>query len=313
LRRRRAAYKFAAVFGFQVSEPFSPVADAFFEVDEQLRAANLQSLFRRSWPYALGVLVLVAVGALGVWGWRSYDVAAQGKASAANGQAMTALGAGDTRTADADFAALAKDAPPTFKAMALMQQAAVKLKAGDTEGAAALLDQAGAAAHDKITVDGAKLKAAYILMDSASYDAIRARLTPLAAKDRPFRMLAREALAVEELANGRLAEAKGDFQVLALSPDVSDATRARANAALNLIASGSQPDLQQMVRTAVGLKPAPPPPQGQLTPEQTAALIRAAQARAAQGQAAQGQAPQGGGQGAGAPVPEGQSTPGAPQ
>jgi hypothetical protein len=194
--------------------------------------------------------------------------------------------------------------------MALMQQAAVKLKADDADGAAALFDQAAAAARDKVTADAARLKAAYVVMDTASYAAVRARLLPLTAKDRPFRLLAREALAVEELATGRLAEAKGDFQVLALSQDVSDATRTRANAALSLIASGAGANIQQMARTAAGLKAAPPKPQGQLTPEQAAALAQAAQGQAAQGQAAQGQGD--GGQGAATSAP-GQTPAGAPQ
>ena len=125
-------------------------------------------------------------------------------------------------------------------------------------------------------------------MDSAPYDAIRARLLPLSQKGRPFHALAREALAVEEMATGRLAEAKGDFQVLALSPDVSDATRGRANAALAMISSGAAVNMQQIARAAVGLKAAPPKPQGMtLTPEQAAAL---AQAQSGQGQGAQPQA-----------------------
>jgi hypothetical protein len=279
------------------------VADVFYEVDEQLRSARLQTLFRRGWPYAAGLIALVLVAALAVWGWRAHEAAAAGESSQRYADAMQALGVGDAKNAGAKFAKLAQDGTPAYRALALMQEAGLKVKANDAKGAADLYDQAAAAAHDPITVDGAKLRAAFLLMDGASYADIRARLEPLTDAKRPFRMLAREGLAIAKLANGRTAEAKGDFQVLALSPDVSDATRARANAALGLIQAGSAANLGAIAKAAAGLKPTPKP-QG-LTPEQAAALAQM-----------QGQ---GGGQGApnaqpsGAPSPDAQPAPGAAQ
>ena len=163
------------------------------------------------------------------------------------------------------------------------------MKAEDVPGAAALLDQAAAASHDRIIADGAKLRAAFLQMDSAPYDQIKARLEPLTAPGRPFRMLAREGLAVAELASGRTAQAKGDLQVLALSSDVSDASRARAQAALAMIQSGGGANLAAIAKAAVGLKPSPPPaaPAG-LTAAQAAALQAQTQG---QGQAQPGAAP----------------------
>ena len=40
------------------------MADAFYEVDEQLRSARLQSLFRRGWPFAAGLLALLLIAAV---------------------------------------------------------------------------------------------------------------------------------------------------------------------------------------------------------------------------------------------------------
>ncbi len=294
-----------AFSSFSGAEPPAQVADVFYDVDEQLRSARLKTMFRRGWPYAAGLLALVIVAALCVWAWRAHEASEQGADSQRYADGMAALGVGDTASAQAKFASLAKDGTPTYRALALMQQAGLKLKADDAPGAAALFDQAAAAAHDPLTIDGAKLRAAFLLMDTAPYDQVRARLKPLTASGHPFRMLALEGLAVAELANGQTAEAKGDFQVLSLSSDVSDASRARATAALSMIQSGSGANIAAIARSAIGLKPSPPPaaPAG-LTPEQGAAL---------QAQAQAAKAAQSGGQdqtaGAAAPAPASSGTP----
>ena len=207
------------------------MADVFYEVDEQLRSARLKSLFRRGWPFAAGLLALVLAAALCVWAWRAHETAAEGENSQRYADAMQLLSAGDTKDAATKFAVLAKDGTPAYRGLSLMQQAGIRMKVEDAVGAAGLLDQAASAAHDRLTTDGAKLRAAFLLMDTIPYDQLRARLEPLTAEGRPYRMLAREGLAVAELANGRTPEAKSDFQVLSLSSDVSDATRARAQAA----------------------------------------------------------------------------------
>ena len=262
------------------------MADVFYEVDEQLRSVRLQTLFRRNWPYLAGLVALVLVAALGVWGWRTYEARAEGEASARYAQAMQVLAAGDTDKADAAFAAIAKDGTTAYRTLSLMQQAGIRLKAEDARGAAALFDRAAALAHDPITLDGAKLRAAFLLMDTAPYADIHARLEPLTAKGRPFRMLAREGLAIAELASGRAALAKGDFEVLSLSQDVSDATRVRANAALGMIQAGSAGSIGAIARAAIGLKPAPPPAQTTLSPAQIAAVQAAQAQQQAQGAAA---------------------------
>ena len=274
------------------------MADAFYEVDEQLRAARLKTLFRRSWPYAAGVLALVLVAALCVWGWSAYQTAAEGRDSQRYADGLALLAAGDLSGGRAKFAALAQDGTPTYRALALMQEAGIRLKADDAPGAVGLFDQAAAVAHDPITRDAAKLRAAFLVMDTAPYDQVRARLQPLSGSGQPFAVLAREGLAVAELASGRTAQAKGDFEVLSLSSDVSDASRARANAALGMIQSGAAANLSAVARAAVGLKPAPPPARSGLTPEQLAALRAQMQAQG-QGGAPAGAAP------SAAPAPSG--------
>jgi len=266
------------------------VADVFYEVDEQLRSARLLSVLKRSWPYLAIAAVIALLIAFAVWGWSAYQAGRAGASSERYADAMEVLARGDTAGAAPKFSALAKDGTPAYRALALMQEAGLRLKADDPQAAAALLDRAAAQVHDPVTVDGARLRAAFLLMDSAPLAVTRSRLEPLTAAGRPFRMLAREGLAVAELAGGQLAQAKGDFELLSISSDVSDATRVRANAALALIQSHSAANLGAIAKAAAGLKPTPPPPTSSLTPQQMAALRAQIQAQAqGQGQA-QGQA-----------------------
>jgi hypothetical protein len=116
------------------------------------------------------------------------------------------------------------------------------------------------------------LEAAYAIMDTAGYDAVRARLAPLAEVGRPYRLLAKEALGMSELAAGKLAQARNDLQVITLSVDASEIQRNRASAALALIQSGSWASLAPIAKASAGLTPQPTPPQaGPGGPDQTQA------------------------------------------
>jgi hypothetical protein len=259
------------------------VADAFTEVDEQLRSARLQSMFRRGWPFLAGLVALILLATLAIWAWRAHQTAQAGSSSQRYQDAMQALSLGDLKNAGAKFDQLSRDGTPTYRSLALMQEAGIRLKANDAQGAAALFDRAAAVGRDPLLTDSARLRAAFLLMDTAPYEAVRARLQPLAGAHRPFRPLAREGLAIAELASGRTAQAKADFQLLSLSPDVSDAARARANVALSMIDAGTAANLSAVARAAVGLKAAPPPAQQTLTPEQLAALRAQMQQQGAAG------------------------------
>lgn len=235
------------------------MADVFLEVDEQLRSARLQALIRKTWPYVTGAIVAAGLVSLGVWGVQKYQADAAAKSSLAYADAATALSSGDAKLAEQRFAALAKTGTPAFRTLSLMQQAGLRLKANDAPGAAKLLDQAAAAAPNPVIGDAARLQAAYVLMDTASYNDIYARLQPLTDAKRPYRALAKEALAVERLAAGHSAEARADFQVLSLSLDSSDATRARASAALALIKDHAEGGVAAIAKGAIGLTPVAPP------------------------------------------------------
>ena len=49
------------------------MTEVFHEVDTQLRAARLQMMARRGWPYALGIAAVAVVISLGAWGLNAYQ------------------------------------------------------------------------------------------------------------------------------------------------------------------------------------------------------------------------------------------------
>ena len=235
------------------------MSDIFNEVDSEVRTARFTAFISQAWPYALGAVALAGLLLLGVWGWGKHQQSQAVKASETYAQGLDALAHGDTRGAETHFAAVARSAPPAYKALALMQQAGLRVTQGKDADAIALLDQAAKAASDPVLADSASLRAAFILMDKGAGTGVETRLTPLAAADRPFHWIAREALGMARLQAGRPKEARSDFSVLTLATDVSEATRTRARAAIALIDDGAAAALPSIVKTAGALPPTPTP------------------------------------------------------
>ncbi len=233
------------------------MAEVFHEVDAQFRAARFQLLLRKGWPYALALVAAVAVVALAAWALNRREQAQASAASESYSAGVQAIARGDLKDAGAHFADLAKSGSRGYRTLALMQQAGVTLNGGKGEDPVVLLDQAAQAAPNAVLGDAAALQAAYRLLDAGGYADARSRLLPLTGQGRPYRLLATEALGLAELASGRVAQARGDFRVVALSSDASDAERNRANAALALITSGSWSSLKPLASQAASLKAQP--------------------------------------------------------
>lgn len=227
------------------------MADIFEEVEEQLRSDRYITMVRKGWPFAAGAAGLALAVALGLWGWDQYQSSIQSKASEAYAHGLEALSRGDKAAAQSAFESVAQSGPRGYRALALMQEGAARLADKKTVEAIALFDQAASIAPDKVLADNAHLKAALAAMEAGQpLPQIEARLTPLQAADRPFRIMAREAMAMARLSAGKTAEAKADFTALSLSADATETARARAQAALALIDSGAAASLPAVLKAA---------------------------------------------------------------
>jgi hypothetical protein len=252
------------------------VVDIFEEVDEHLRSDRLGVLARRYLPWVLGVLGIALAIALGWWAFTAFQNKAIDAGSRAYADGLDSLTANNLDKAYGQFATAAKS-PGEYKALALMQEANVRMNQNRIADAVALFDQAAKATDDPLVQDAARLKSAFALLDTAPYAQIEGRLKPLIDPNRPYHALAREALGMAKLNAGRPQDALGDFQVLSLMADAPADVRQRAQAAMVLIRGGTAQTLPAIVKASISLPPAPP--------------LSAAPAQAAQ--AAQNPPPQG--------------------
>jgi hypothetical protein len=236
------------------------LTDLFEEVEEQLRAERYRKLARQALPWVLALVAAVLIGYLGIWGWGQYRQQISDKASEEYNAALEAASQGNIPQATQLWGDVAKSQSGAYKSLALMQLGGLKLGAAgapeDTKGAVALFDQAAAAAPDDLLGDAARLKSALAILDTAPFVEVEGRLTPLLKEGRPYRVQAREALAFAKLMKGDTAGARGDFVVIGGTLDAPESARQRANAAVNLIDSGSA----KMVPAAVKAALVAPPP-----------------------------------------------------
>jgi hypothetical protein len=231
------------------------LVDIFEEVDEHLRSDRLGALARRYLPWVLGIFVLALVVAFGVWGFTSYQQRNIDAASRAYATGIDLLSKNDPAGAYASFGAAVSKAAPAYKALALMEQAGVRMQQKRTQDAVALFDQAAQATSDPVIGDAARLKSALAVLDTAPYVEVEARLKPLTDPNRPYHALAREALALAKLNAGRPTDALSDFQVLALMADAPQDVHERAQAAIAVIKGGTAGALPAIVKEAIALPP----------------------------------------------------------
>ena len=257
------------------------MVDVFDQVEEELRSDRYKRLARTWLPVIGGVLLVALIAALSWWGWQKMETSKADKASIAYQRGLESLQANNPVGADAAFAQAADEGNAAYKALALQHRAGIAAQANRIPEAVALLDEAAAASRDPLLVDGARWKAALLLMDTASLEDIQARLQPLIEDDRPFRAFARESLAMAQLQHGKAADARSTLVVLKNSLDTPRELSQRADLTIALIDAGMAPNLKATTdamaaeEAAAARAPAArPQPQPQTGPSAPAAPVR---------------------------------------
>src|SRR5712692_3961361 len=196
------------------------VADIFQEVDEEVRRERLEQLWKKhgNLIVAVALVILAAIG-----GWRGYmwwqDKKAA-EAGAAFEAASTLADEGKHQEAEAAFAKLAAEGTPGYRALARFREAA-QLALHDPKAAVGIYEAlASDASLDRLLQDLA---------------AVRARLEPLAAADRPFRHSARELLALSAWRSGDGAAARRWIDSIVGDPETPAGIRNRVEVLLALI------------------------------------------------------------------------------
>jgi hypothetical protein len=217
------------------------VVDIFDEVDEELRAERAQQLLKRYGGVIVAGAVLIVGAAAGWQGWRWYEArrdqaAAVAYLTATNLVDATAAGSSEASRAAAAAALgkLAATAPDGYATLARLREAALKADAGDTQGASGLWDQvAGDSSSDPLLRDLASLLWAQHQIDSGDPSLLQARLKALTAPDNPWHALAEEQLALLDLRQGKVDQAKNTLHRLAQDATAPNGVRGRASGLLS--------------------------------------------------------------------------------
>lgn len=206
------------------------MSELFDEVDEEVRREQLKKLWDRYSIYIIALMVLIVAG---VGGWRGNQYLEAKKAAEAGAAFEKAAELSEQNKhaeAEAAFAELAAKAPPGYRTLARLRAAAE---------AAARDPKAAAKMYDDIAADGsvggeqralARIRAAGLLLDSASYADMLQRLEPSTAAGSTFRHSAREMLALSAWRNGDMTAARKWLDAIAEDGETPQGLRSRAEA-----------------------------------------------------------------------------------
>ncbi len=178
----------------------------FREVDEDVRRDEIENIWKKygSWILALCLGIILAVGALKGWQyWQKQQAETSGAAYFA---AVKLADEGKAQEAEKAFTAL-KDSNAGFAVLGRFKLAATLAKESKTADAVAAYDAIAADSNVQPTLKNlARIKAAYLLADTASVKELQERLTGFDDAGSPWRSSARELVAF-------VAYRAGDYQL----------------------------------------------------------------------------------------------------
>ncbi len=214
------------------------MVDIFDEVEEDLRAERAGKLLSQ-YGWLLIVLVVLIVGAAVGWQlWKRHQNQSDAAAAARYVAAQTAIEqtgqAGGSKAAPtAVLDQLARSAPEGYRTLARLRAAGLKAADGDVAGGVALWNAVAADPDADPLLRGlASLRATERELDSGDPVQLEARLKPLADPANSWSALAREQLALLDLRQGKVDEARKTLQTLSIDIDSPSGLRARATALL---------------------------------------------------------------------------------
>lgn len=207
------------------------VVDIFDEVEEDLRAERAEKLLKKYAGVLIAAAVAIVAAAAGWQVWTRHQHQQDAAAATRFVSAQTAAQSG--ASALPTLEQLAASGPEGYKTLARLRAAALKADAGDLQGALSLWNAvASDSAADPLLRDFASLMATERELDHGDPTQLEARLKPLADPSNAWSSLAREQLAMLDLRQGRVDEARKTLQALSIDIGAPAGVRARASALL---------------------------------------------------------------------------------
>jgi hypothetical protein len=206
------------------------VSELFDEVDEEVRREQLKKLWDKYSIYiiAAAILVIAAVG-----GWRGYqylEAKKAAEASATFNRAVELSEQGKHEEAEKAFADLAATAPFGYRLLSRFRQAG-ELAPRDPKAAAKMFDDLAAdSSIGPLQQELARIRAAGLLVDSATYGDMKQRLEPDTGPSATFRHTARELLALSALRVNDMTAARQWLDQMSADAETPPSIRSRAEA-----------------------------------------------------------------------------------
>ena len=206
------------------------MSELFNEVDEEVRRDQLKKLWDRySLLIIAGMILIVAA----VGGWRGYQYVEDRKAAEAGvafDKAVELSEANKHAEAETAFADLAAKAPSGYRVLSRLRMA-TEAASRDAPAAAKMFDEIAADRGVGVAEqDLARIRAAQILLETATYPSMKERLEAAAAPGATFRHTARELLALSAWRANDAAATRQWLDVIANDGETPPSLRSRAEA-----------------------------------------------------------------------------------
>ena len=206
------------------------MSELFDEVDEDVRRDQLKKLWDQYSIYivAAALLIIAAVG-----GWRGYQYLEAKKAAEAGAAFDKAVELSEQNKhaeAEAAFNSLAATAPSGYRMLARLR-AAGEVATHDPQAAVKLYDDISTdRSIGALEQELARIRAAGLLVDTATYPTMLQRLEPSTAPQATFRHTARELLALSAWRANDTTAARRWLDMIANDGETPPGLRSRAEA-----------------------------------------------------------------------------------
>lgn len=212
------------------------MTDIFQEVEADLRRERAKRVWDKYGIYVIGVAVLIVALTAGYRGWEYWQTSRE---RAAGDRFMAALELAQEQNHTAAISALETflaDAPGGYRTLARLRLASELAITGEVEAAIDALEAVAADdGVDRHLRDLARLRGAYLYLDSGDAAAAQAEVDALAAGSGAWSYPAKEIMGLADYERGELERARASFQDLAEDAAAPPDIRQRAELMLTVL------------------------------------------------------------------------------
>jgi hypothetical protein len=248
------------------------VSDIFQEVEEEVRRERFEKLWKEYGDYIIAGAAFIVIAAAGLQLWRVYEQRQTLKASQEYIAAQQLLASGQNAAAAQAYGHLASDAPGGYAAVSRLQEAGALAAAGRPDDSLKLYKEI-AAGKDPILAAVARIREAWMIVDTSPKADVQQILAPLTDPSSAWNGMAREVLAYADYRAGNTKSALAEYKSLLKDKNEGLTLRERANAMVVFLTSGAGANYGTV----------PPPPKAVALPAAPAIDPSAAQTATPQG------------------------------